>query len=150
MGINTACSVSARFAAILLVLAAGAGIASGCGGSASGKEDGAQAARAVQVSENEWSVQSSAADAASGKVSISVTNDGKSPHELIVIRTDKPAADLGGGKQAPESGSIGEVEGVRPGATSRKSFRLKPGHYALICNIPGHYKAGMHADLEVG
>jgi uncharacterized cupredoxin-like copper-binding protein len=24
---------------------------------------------------------------------------------------------------------------------------LKAGHYALVCNLPGHYKAGMHVDF---
>jgi uncharacterized cupredoxin-like copper-binding protein len=26
---------------------------------------------------------------------------------------------------------------------------LKPGHYSLVCNLPGHYMAGMHADFTV-
>jgi uncharacterized cupredoxin-like copper-binding protein len=26
---------------------------------------------------------------------------------------------------------------------------LSPGHYALVCNLPGHYKAGMHVDFWV-
>ena len=25
----------------------------------------------------------------------------------------------------------------------------KAGHYALICNLPGHYSAGQHADLTI-
>jgi uncharacterized cupredoxin-like copper-binding protein len=26
---------------------------------------------------------------------------------------------------------------------------MKPGHYALVCNLSGHYAAGMHVDLWV-
>jgi uncharacterized cupredoxin-like copper-binding protein len=26
---------------------------------------------------------------------------------------------------------------------------LPAGHYVLICNIDGHYRAGMHADFTV-
>ena len=26
---------------------------------------------------------------------------------------------------------------------------LAPGHYVVICNLPGHYASGMHADLTV-
>jgi uncharacterized cupredoxin-like copper-binding protein len=24
---------------------------------------------------------------------------------------------------------------------------LKPGHYAVVCNLPGHYAAGMRQDF---
>jgi uncharacterized cupredoxin-like copper-binding protein len=27
--------------------------------------------------------------------------------------------------------------------------KLKAGHYALICNLPGHYAAGQHIDFTV-
>ncbi|MGV8964931.1 MAG: sulfocyanin-like copper-binding protein [Cellulomonas sp.] len=26
---------------------------------------------------------------------------------------------------------------------------LAPGHYELICNLPGHYAAGMYTELTV-
>jgi uncharacterized cupredoxin-like copper-binding protein len=29
------------------------------------------------------------------------------------------------------------------------TLNLKKGRYVLICNIPGHYKSGMHADFTV-
>ncbi|MEA2312683.1 MAG: hypothetical protein QOE28_2651, partial [Solirubrobacteraceae bacterium] len=35
------------------------------------------------------------------------------------------------------------------GAAKALTLNLKPGHYALICNLPGHYTAGMYADLTV-
>jgi uncharacterized cupredoxin-like copper-binding protein len=28
-------------------------------------------------------------------------------------------------------------------------LNLRKGHYAVICNDPGHYMAGMHRDLTV-
>jgi Sulfocyanin (SoxE) domain len=31
----------------------------------------------------------------------------------------------------------------------KQQSRRKTGHYALICNIPGHYMSGMRADLTV-
>ena len=33
--------------------------------------------------------------------------------------------------------------------TKRLTLNLKPGHYALLCNLPGHYKAGMFTDFTV-
>jgi uncharacterized cupredoxin-like copper-binding protein len=44
---------------------------------------------------------------------------------------------------------VGEVGDVPPGRTERLTVRLEPGHYSLICNFPGHYMGGMHADLRV-
>lgn len=43
--------------------------------------------------------------------------------------------------------TIGEVEDIAPG--KRMSFKLTPGHDALICNKPGHYDAGIHTALVV-
>lgn len=34
-------------------------------------------------------------------------------------------------------------------AGASKTLTLDKGHYALICNIPDHYAAGMFADLTV-
>lgn len=46
--------------------------------------------------------------------------------------------------------TIGEVEeDIVPGKRKRLSFKLTPGHDALICNKPGHYEAGMHTALVV-
>ena len=38
---------------------------------------------------------------------------------------------------------------MRPGATKTITIDLKPGHYVLFCNLPGHYAAGMHQDFWV-
>lgn len=47
--------------------------------------------------------------------------------------------------------TIGEVEDIASGKRKRKrmSFKLTPGHDALICNQPGHYEAGIHTGLVV-
>jgi uncharacterized cupredoxin-like copper-binding protein len=29
------------------------------------------------------------------------------------------------------------------------TLTLGPGSYELVCNLPGHYAAGMHAELDV-
>jgi len=38
---------------------------------------------------------------------------------------------------------------MQAGAGKALRLKLKPGHYALICNIPNHYSAGMHTDFTV-
>ena len=77
------------------------------------------------------------------------TNDGAIRHELVVIRTDKWAGGLLKGKEASEAGAVDEIGDLPSGATKRLALNLKPGHYALICNLPGHYKGGMFADFTV-
>ena len=92
---------------------------------------------------------SGASSAKSGTVTFSVKNSSGIEHELVVIKTKTKAADLtvSGGK-ASEKGSVGEVE-VAGGKTKSLKLKLKPGHYALICNVSGHFMAGMHKDFTV-
>ena len=88
---------------------------------------------------------------AAGRVTFTVTNDGKAVHEFVVLRTPIAAGRLhtSSSGRADESGNIGETGDMKVGAVKRLTLNLKPGHYALICNLPGHYKAGMYADLTV-
>jgi uncharacterized cupredoxin-like copper-binding protein len=139
-----------KFHVVPLGLALAALFAAGCGGNDGGsKADANAGADAVAASLDEWSVTVDKKTVPAGKVTFDVANKGKVPHELVVVRTDKPADALGKGRQVSEDGAVGEVEDVDPGASKDGSFDLKPGHYALICNIPGHYSSGMHADFTV-
>jgi uncharacterized cupredoxin-like copper-binding protein len=74
----------------------------------------------------------------------------RSSHSLAV--TAVLAAALKG-KEADETGAVDEIEDIAPGAAERLTLHLEPGHYALICNLPGHYfhdgKPGMLADVTV-
>ena len=45
--------------------------------------------------------------------------------------------------------SVGEITDVGPGQTKRHRFQLTPGKYAMICNVAGHYKAGMYGSVVV-
>ena len=45
---------------------------------------------------------------------------------------------------------VDEVEDIAVGATESLTLTLEAGNYVVICNIPGHYLAGMHAALTVG
>jgi uncharacterized cupredoxin-like copper-binding protein len=104
---------------------------------------------AVTVGLGEFFVRPSANAAAAGKVRFTVHNGGSATHEFVVIRTDKPAAGLMKGARADESGNVGETGDLKAGATKAITLNLKAGHYALICNLPGHYKAGQHTDFTV-
>ena len=96
-----------------------------------------------------WIGLSRSTTVAHGKVTFNVKNVGRLVHEFVVIKTDKPANGLGTGPRVPENGNVGETGDVQAGAGKTLSLKLKPGHYALICNIPNHYSAGMHTDFTV-
>jgi uncharacterized cupredoxin-like copper-binding protein len=84
-----------------------------------------------------------------GKIEFDVKNVGRQAHEFVVIDTSKPAAKLGQGPKVPEKGNIGETGNLQPGQAKTLVLNLRKGHYAAICNDPGHYVAGMHRDLKV-
>jgi uncharacterized cupredoxin-like copper-binding protein len=96
-----------------------------------------------------WIAMSRSSTVAKGKVTFNVKNVGHLLHEFVIIKTDKRANGLGTGPRVPEDGNVGETGDVEAGAGKKLSVKLKPGHYALICNIPGHYAAGMHTDFNV-
>jgi len=102
---------------------------------------------AVQV--DEFSVFPGTQGAPAGRVRFVVTNIGTVKHEFVVIRTNKPAGNLLKGNEANETGAVGELDGVKAGNARVLVLKLKRGHYALICNLPGHYKTGQFADFYV-
>jgi uncharacterized cupredoxin-like copper-binding protein len=108
------------------------------------------AARSIAVTLKEFTVAPSAKVGRAGHVSFAVRNTGTVPHELVVIRTDKAAGSLPfKAGRADEAGALGETGDLEPGKAKTFSLQLKAGHYALICNLPAHYKAGQHADFRV-
>ena len=43
----------------------------------------------------------------------------------------------------------GPGDGLAPGSTGWVTLSLHPGRYELVCDEPGHYAAGMYAELTV-
>jgi uncharacterized cupredoxin-like copper-binding protein len=103
----------------------------------------------IGVSMKDFTVGPTPAEAPVGSVTFKVKNNGAVPHEFVVLRTDKPAGSLLKGAEADEAGNVGEIGDLKPGALKTLTLKLKAGHYALICNLPGHYRAGQHADFTV-
>jgi uncharacterized cupredoxin-like copper-binding protein len=106
-------------------------------------------AHASAVTLSEFNVAPKPSDVASGAVTFNVSNAGKVEHEFVVVKTSKPASDLLKGGKADETGNVGEIGSVKPGQTKALKLKLAAGHYALLCNLPGHYAAGQYADLTV-
>ena len=109
----------------------------------------APVAHATDVTLREFTITPAPSQVATGKTTFTVHNGGQLKHEFVVVRTDKSAGSLLKGAEADETGNVGEIPDLPSGSTKTLSLNLKAGHYALICNLPGHYKAGQHADLTV-
>jgi uncharacterized cupredoxin-like copper-binding protein len=45
--------------------------------------------------------------------------------------------------------NVGETGDMDAGTSKTLTIDLKPGHYALVCNLAGHYRMGMYSDFEV-
>ena len=100
--------------------------------------------------------------APAGPISFVALNHGTVTHELIVLPLAPGAAPgsrtMGAGNRVSEDGSLGEAsndcaagagEGSAPGHACWVTLVLKPGRYEVLCNLPGHYAAGMYAELDV-
>jgi uncharacterized cupredoxin-like copper-binding protein len=104
----------------------------------------------VLVHLNEFSVTPQTRSVRPGEVTFEAANDGQSPHELAVIKTNKAPGALKVTKGvADETGDLGEAEDIDAGSSKSVTLVLKPGHYLLICNLAGHYQAGMHTAFTV-
>lgn len=90
-----------------------------------------------------------------GKVTFRAANQSKDQvHELIVVRLDPKQASLPYDDKKGEVVErrihhLGEIADLKPGASGTLTLNLKAGSYVLICNQPGHYKAGMTVPLSV-
>jgi len=112
--------------------------------------DAVTSKNAVAVRLSEFNVIPTTQGARAGKVTFLVTNTGKVEHEFVVLKTARPAGSLTShGGEASEAGNVGEIGSVKPTEQKKVTLTLKKGHYSLLCNLPGHYKAGQFVDFYV-
>ncbi|MGB2851522.1 MAG: hypothetical protein WBB30_08700 [Solirubrobacterales bacterium] len=125
---------------------------------AEGAEGGAevpagQADSTVTVSLGEFFIKLDESSVDAGNIAFTVSNDGALEHEFVVIKTDTPPADLpvvDGDVDEEAAGEVpGEIPSVKVGATEDLTLSLDAGKYALICNLPGHYKGGQFTGFTV-
>jgi uncharacterized cupredoxin-like copper-binding protein len=109
----------------------------------------------------QMSITLSQSYAPAGEVSFLITNDGTMDHEMVVLRTDRPADSFpitgfeGEPNRFDEDAkgltNVGETgdPAMKPGSSKMLTIDMAPGHYAIVCNLNGHYVAGMHQDFWV-
>jgi uncharacterized cupredoxin-like copper-binding protein len=147
-----------RFPALALVIGL-LGIA-GCGGDDGDKSattsttsSDTQGGKSLKIQMGEFYFKPKDVTVESGRVKITAPNVGKAEHELVIFKTDRdPGSFPLSGNRVDEKNlkgaeDVGEIADVGAGETKNGSFELKPGKYAMICNIPGHYKSGMYGSM---
>jgi uncharacterized cupredoxin-like copper-binding protein len=97
-----------------------------------------------------------------GRVSLVAVNRGTRTHELVVlplaggarvgaraVRADNRVDEAGSLGEASHACRSGAGSGITAGAAGWVTLALASGRYELVCNLPGHYAAGMHTELDV-
>jgi uncharacterized cupredoxin-like copper-binding protein len=142
-----------RVAAVLAFLAVAASAAA-CGG-------GSGQTTAVNVTLKEWEVAASPDEAAAGRVSFRIKNEGAREHQLVVVKSDLPPAELpvtDGYVDEEKLNITAKIDPFPPGETRELKLQIAAGKYLLICNVsepsPGarpesHYQNGMAAAFFV-
>lgn len=110
----------------------------------------------INVTAKEMVLQLSSATAPAGWVEFVVKNEGQKPHEFVVLKNEYTAKKLplkGGNLAEDVKGlkNVGEINESKltSGATQTLQLNLTPGRYLLVCNLPGHFQAGMKTEFTV-
>jgi plastocyanin len=87
----------------------------------------------VDISETEFKLDPADATVPAGTVTINVTNDGATTHNLEV-----------------EGDGVEEItDDLEPGASGKLALDLQPGTYEMYCAIGDHKEQGMEGTLTV-
>ena len=102
----------------------------------------------------EWKVSVAPTAAMAGEVKFTIENNGTIGHEFLVVKTDilDGKITLDGdhfAEPSPGLEVIDEIGEFPAGSTELLVLTLDAGNYQLVCNLPGHYAAGMHTSFVV-
>ena len=91
----------------------------------------------------------------SGTITFDITNWSRSVvHEVVIVAVDSPDAPLPydyNKLKVPEEQVkvVGDSGELAPNASNSVKVELASGSYILMCNVPGHYAAGMAVAVTV-
>lgn len=103
----------------------------------------------------DYSITLDESTAPAGDVTFDVTNEAEQPHEFVVFKTDlaEDALPTDADGLVDEAGTgvelVDELEDIQPGDNPSLTVTLDAANYVILCNIPGHYKQGMHTSFVV-
>jgi len=96
---------------------------------------GAPAAPTVQIKAKEFRFDPKEVTIKPGEVIFAVKNEGEIEHNFVI-------EDAAGKKLA-------EIATILPDKSEQVRVTLKAAKYSILCSLPGHKDAGMHATLTV-
>ncbi len=100
-------------------------------------------------------IRADQASVKAGTIAFDVTNWSRSViHEMVIVSVDSPDAPLPydyNKLEVPEEQVkvVGDSGTLAPNASKTVEVALTPGSYILLCNVPGHYAAGMAVGFTV-
>jgi len=125
-------------------------------GAAGGGPDAAPVvSNKITGSVEEWKVNVSAQSAEAGEVIFAMANYGSIQHEFLVTKTsyEPGKIPIGADNKFDEKDTgvsvVDEISEWPINEAKVLTVKLEVGTYELLCNIPGHYAAGMHTTLTV-
>ena len=118
-----------------------------------GMQMGSSGPTTVDVTETSFKIALSMDSVPAGTVTFHVKNQAEAvPHQLTVIKTDKPADQLPTSDNKVDTSSlnvVGSSDNIQAGGNQDLTVDLTPGTYVLICNLPSHYQNGMYTSFTV-
>jgi len=130
---------------LFLTIALVALVVPACGG-----DDGG-----VDVTLSDYVVAPATSSASAGELTFNLSNEASQTHEFVIFRTDlaSDAMPVGAEGDVDEEGegveAIDEIEDIAAGADATLTVTLDAGSYVFLCNLPGHYRQGMHIGFTV-
>jgi uncharacterized cupredoxin-like copper-binding protein len=110
----------------------------------------------IDVTLTDTSVVPSKRSVSAGVLDLRLLNAGTKPHELVILRTNLAADQLPLGDDDRVDDTADGVTSVfatgdqiASGDTAPIAAALVAGDYVLLCNLPGHYQAGIRTSFTV-
>lgn len=108
----------------------------------------------VDLTESDWVVSATPDSSAPGEITFSVSNVGSILHNLRVVRSELPPDSLpldetGLSVDEDQVDVVTETDDLSPDEAADAAAALEAGSYVLLCNIAGHYTAGMYTAFIV-
>ena len=134
--------------ALALVAAVGCSSSSSSSSSSAGGSD----TGGVSATVKDFSIDLASSSAPAGSVTFDISNEGPSAHEFVILKTDEAPDALPVKDNEVEEDKldvVDEAEDIAPSTTGTLTTDLEAGSYVIICNVTGHYEAGMHSAFTV-
>jgi uncharacterized cupredoxin-like copper-binding protein len=106
----------------------------------------------VIVDLKEYAITLSVPSVKAGTVKFGIRNNGSMVHDFDLYKTDLAPDKLpidGGSAKVKMDGLVKQMINIAANRSTTLTADLAAGHYAIICNVAGHYQLGMRTDLKV-